>query len=223
MVYCRSGTHLKHFRKYFSAFQEIHYESIITNFVDRGTICSIIFVEIGLWDPRGIVLDLHFCGVQTGITLHYTCIEVCAQLRSIRLIMSMDIEPTNDITKRESQFGYRGNYGLELIADLKGCELEDLTQERITKFLVKLCELIKMKRHGDPMYWEDWSGIPSLHGISAVQFVETSNIVCHALSIRKAVYLNIFSCKEFDTDDALKFCSEYWGSTSNTHTVVMRV
>ena len=121
------------------------------------------------------------------------------------------------------QLGYKGNYGLELIADLKGCDLSDLTREKLSHFVVDLCNRIDMKRHGDPIFWEDTSGIPHLHGISAIQLIETSNIVIHPLPILKAVYLNIFSCKEFDPDDALDFCMKYWGATSETHSVVIRV
>jgi len=119
-------------------------------------------------------------------------------------------------------FGYRGNYGLELILDLKGCDLSNLSKERLTQFLIELCDRVRMNRHGDPLYWEDWSGVPHLHGISAVQFIETSNIVCHALPLLKAVYLNLFTCKEFDTEDARSFCKSYWGATSDTHTVITR-
>jgi S-adenosylmethionine/arginine decarboxylase-like enzyme len=127
------------------------------------------------------------------------------------------------IAKSEQQFGYKGNYGLELIMDLKGCDLSGLTQDRLTTFFIDLCVHIDMNRHGEPMYWEDHSGIPHLDGISAIQFVETSNIVCHALPILHAVYLNVFSCKEFDPESALEFCKKYWGATSDTHTVITRV
>lgn len=120
------------------------------------------------------------------------------------------------------RIGFKGNYGLEMIADLKGCDLADLTRSRLTVFFRELCDRIQMKRHGDPMFWEDWSGVPHLHGISAIQFVETSNIVCHALPLLRAVYLNVFSCKEFDPDDAMAFCSAYWSAASQTHTVIPR-
>ncbi len=123
----------------------------------------------------------------------------------------------------KQEYGYKGGYGLELIADLKGCNLSGLTKEKLQQFLVELCDRIKMVRHGDPLFWEDWSATPHLNGISAIQFIETSNVVCHALPLLNAVYLNLFSCKEFDTDEALRFCKEYWGATSDTHSVVARV
>lgn len=113
-------------------------------------------------------------------------------------------------------------YGLELIIDLKGCNLSDLSKEKLAEFFVTLCEKIHMRRHGEPMFWEDWSGVPHLHGISGVQFIETSDVVAHPLPLLKACYINIFSCKQFDTEMALKFCKEFWKATSAVHTVVTR-
>ena len=127
------------------------------------------------------------------------------------------------MTEIKPQFGYKGNYGLELIIDLKGCDLSDLNKEKLGKFFVELCDLIGMTRHGEPIFWEDHSDIPHLRGTSGIQFIETSNVVCHPLPMLNAVYLNIFSCKEFDTDAALKFCMEFWGAASENHTIVTRV
>lgn len=121
-----------------------------------------------------------------------------------------------------SQYGYKGGYGLELIIDLKGCDLSDLSKEKLGRFFVELCDRIKMVRYGEPIFWEDHSDIPHLRGTSGVQFIQTSNIVCHPLPILNAVYINVFSCKEFDTEDALKFCVDFWGAKTETHTVVPR-
>jgi len=121
------------------------------------------------------------------------------------------------------KFGYKGHYGLELIMDLKGCNLDDLSKSKLSKFFVELCDLIDMKRHGKPIFWEDHSNIPHLRGISGIQFIETSNVVCHPLPLLNAAYINIFSCKSFNTNEALKFCKKYWGATSETHTVITRV
>ena len=124
--------------------------------------------------------------------------------------------------QEEEKFGYKGCYGLELIVDLKGCNLSDLSKEKLQRFFVELCDLIKMTRHGEPFYWEDTSDIPHLRGISGFQFIETSNVVCHPLPMLNAVYLNIFSCKSFNTDDALKYCVEFWGAISEVHSVIPR-
>lgn len=114
-------------------------------------------------------------------------------------------------------------YGMELIIDLHDCVLEGIvTREKLYEFFVTLCEKIDMKRHGDPLYWEDTSDIPHLRGISAMQFIETSTIVCHPLPMLKAVYINIFSCKAFDPAMALAFCMEFWRAKKEVHTIVIR-
>jgi S-adenosylmethionine decarboxylase len=114
------------------------------------------------------------------------------------------------------------SYGLELLLDLKGCDLFELSREKLKDYFARLCELIQMTRHGEPVFWEDRSGQPHLQGISALQFIETSNVVCHALPLLQAVYLNIFSCREFDTEAAKRFSAEFWGAESFVFTVVTR-
>lgn len=114
-------------------------------------------------------------------------------------------------------------YGMELVMDLHECDLEGIVnKEKLTEFLVELCDLIDMKRHGDPLFWEDDSDIPHLRGVSVVQFIETSTIVCHPLPMLHSVYLNIFSCKEFDAQKALEFCMKFWRANKEVHTVVTR-
>jgi S-adenosylmethionine decarboxylase len=113
-------------------------------------------------------------------------------------------------------------YGVELLLDLKGCDLSDLSQEKLTTYFIQLCDLIRMKRHGEPIFWEDHSGVPHLHGLSAIQFIETSNVICHVLPLLQAVYLNIFSCRKFDTEGAKKFSVDFWKAESVIVTMVVR-
>ncbi len=112
--------------------------------------------------------------------------------------------------------------GLELLLDLKECDLSDCSRKRLTDYFTRLCDLIGMRRHGEPLFWEDHSGVPHLHGLSAIQFIETSNVVCHALTLLRAVYLNIFSCREFDTEAAEKFSIDFWKAESVHSTIVVR-
>jgi S-adenosylmethionine/arginine decarboxylase-like enzyme len=46
--------------------------------------------------------------------------------------------------------------------------------------------------------------------------------VIHTLDLMKAAYVNIFSCKDFDTDEAAKFTAKWFGSTDWTANVVVR-
>ena len=113
-------------------------------------------------------------------------------------------------------------YGMELILDLHGCNVKTFTKENISRFFVELCDLIDMKRHGDPMFWYDDSNIVHLKGTSAVQFIETSDVVIHCLDILEAVYLNIFSCKEFDVKAAENFSVKFFGAREQNAIVIDR-
>ena len=86
----------------------------------------------------------------------------------------------------------------------------------IENFFKKLCKQIKMTRC-ELHFWDDVGVAPeeqqtSPHtkGTSAVQFILTSSIVVHTLDLLKAVYINIFSCKEFDKNLAEVFSKEWF-------------
>ena len=119
-------------------------------------------------------------------------------------------------------------YGQELILDLHDCDASRFTRSAIKGFFTELCELIEMETC-DLHFWDD-VGVPEeerqthpkTKGTSAVQFILTSTIVIHTLDLMKAAYVNIFSCKDFDTDAAAKFTAEWFGSKQWTANVVTR-
>ena len=109
-------------------------------------------------------------------------------------------------------------YGFELILDLHGCDVGKFNRTSLRKYFAKLCKAIDMERE-DLHFW-DYEGVPEeertkeahLLGTSAVQFIKTSNIVVHTLELLKAVYVNIFSCKEFDEKVAEEITKEWFGA-----------
>ena len=103
------------------------------------------------------------------------------------------------------------NYGKELIIDLHNCNIQRFTRKSLKKYFKEVCELIKMQR-AKLVFWDDVGvpederqTLPHTTGTSAVQFILTSSITIHALSKMKRVYVNIFSCKGFDSVLARKF------------------
>jgi S-adenosylmethionine/arginine decarboxylase-like enzyme len=108
------------------------------------------------------------------------------------------------------------SYGKELILDLDGCNPETFTRESITQFFEELCVRIDMERC-DLHFWDD-VGVPedecqtdpNLKGTSAVQFIMTSSIVIHCLDLLGTVYVNLFSCKDFDTVTATYFIRDWF-------------
>lgn len=117
------------------------------------------------------------------------------------------------------------SYGVELVVDLHECD--PFTYDRRSKlvtFFDDLCALIEMEQH-DRHFW-DYENFPDeydaapphLKGTSAVQFIATSSITVHALDDLRCVYINVFSCKDFNRLTTLKFCREFFkGKVSNWH------
>lgn len=108
------------------------------------------------------------------------------------------------------------SYGKELILDLHNCDVETFTRRSIGHFFVELCDLIDMEAC-DLHFWDDLDTpedekqmSPHTTGISAVQFILTSNITIHTLELLKNAYINIFSCKDFDSNVAANFSEEWF-------------
>ncbi len=119
------------------------------------------------------------------------------------------------------------SYGMEYILDVHNCTLR--TRAAIEQFCIALCRVLKMQRE-DLVFWdyadkpEEYEKAPShLKGTSAVQFIRTSNITIHALDELRRVYLNIFSCKPFDTTRVRKFIQRRLGGTIVNAIIVTRV
>ena len=119
-------------------------------------------------------------------------------------------------------------YGMELILDLHDCDPSTFTRTSIETYFVKLCRLIDMERC-DLHFWDD-EGLPEAEcqtnpktkGISAVQFILTSSIVIHTLEITETAYINIFSCENFNADEATAFTKGWFGSSDTTSLVIKR-
>ena len=120
------------------------------------------------------------------------------------------------------------SYGKELVLDLYNCNPKKFTRKFIARYFRELCELIDMQRD-DMHFWDDLNTpkaervtLPHLVGTSAIQFIMTSNVTIHTLDILKRVYLNIFSCKDFDAKIAAEFSRKYFGGKIVTSKVVIR-
>ena len=76
-----------------------------------------------------------------------------------------------------------------------------------------------------PYWWddvgvepEDQQTSPHTKGTSAVQFILTSTIVIHTLDLMGSVYVNIFSCNDFDPEVAKDFTAQWFnGKVVNLH------
>jgi S-adenosylmethionine/arginine decarboxylase-like enzyme len=113
-------------------------------------------------------------------------------------------------------------WGWHLVLNLYECDPEKIqSAEAIYDFVVELCELIEMRRFGEPMivnFGED----PRVTGYSLLQLIETSNICGHFANESNAAYLDIFSCKKFDPEVATAFCIKAFEAQKASGTFISR-
>lgn len=119
-------------------------------------------------------------------------------------------------------------YGKELILDLYNCNPEYFNRIDIERYFEGLCNLIDMKQC-EFHFWDDVDvpedqkqTEPHLKGTSAIQFILTSNITIHTLDLLGSVYINIFSCKDFDGSKAADFSAKFFNGLIRQELMVDR-
>lgn len=113
-------------------------------------------------------------------------------------------------------------YGMHALISMQNCS-EDITSIEFMKtLLVEIVEKINMTAFKEPMVFRFGEG--NQVGLSGVQLIETSLISFHTNDMKRDLYLDVFSCKSFSTDDLEQYLSSKL-SDSDTRfelTVVLR-
>lgn len=132
-------------------------------------------------------------------------------------------------TNKESERGAEIMYGKELILDIHECRYLPMNRTQLTDLCQDLCKEIDMVAE-DIYFWDyqdDPEGYenaePHLKGTSVVQFLRTSNITIHTLDELNRVYINVFSCKDFDHSYAKTWIEAAFGGKSKNDVVVTRL
>ena len=121
-----------------------------------------------------------------------------------------------------AQFRQRDCWGLYTSVDLKGCDPVSIRDaEKIHRFIIELCDLIDMKRFGEPQIIH-FGPNERVAGFSMTQLIETSLISGHFANETNAAYLDIFSFKEYEPSKAAEFCKNFFGAESATYQVLFR-
>ncbi|MDP8242490.1 MAG: S-adenosylmethionine decarboxylase [Candidatus Hinthialibacter antarcticus] len=111
-------------------------------------------------------------------------------------------------------------YGKHLIASFKRCTQNITDKQAISDFLHQLAVDIDMKPFGQPIVERFGEGIEI--GISGVQLIETSAITVHTNDMARDLYLDVFSCKDFDPDEVLRFVNDRFSPEDETYKVLLR-
>lgn len=132
----------------------------------------------------------------------------------------MIINPeVNTNIKSESDTEY---WGVSTSVDLYECNLELMQNaDAIREFVIALCDRIKMRRYGDTQvvfFGDD----PRVQGFSMTQLIETSLISAHFADASRAIYLDVFSCAPYDSEDTAKFAADYFKAARYKYNVAYR-
>jgi S-adenosylmethionine decarboxylase len=113
-------------------------------------------------------------------------------------------------------------WGLQTNVDIHDCDPKLIRDAReIENFVIKLCDLIDMKRFGKSVI-VDFGEDERVSGYSMTQLIETSLISAHFANQTNTVYLDIFSCKYYDPHQAAEFAKDFFKGKDYNMNVVFR-
>lgn len=122
------------------------------------------------------------------------------------------------MTRKDHQlfekYQLKKSWGLYTSVDLKNCQPNLIRDEKyIKEYVDKLCDLIKMRRFGQPQV-VDFGEDPRISGFSMTQLIETSLISGHFANLTNSAYIDIFSCKFYPPQEAAQFTKQFFKAKS---------
>ena len=100
------------------------------------------------------------------------------------------------------------NYGKHVILTASGCNAALLDKDKIADFCRDMVKRIDMVPFGEPFV--ERFGEDDEVGISAVQLIQTSAITIHTNDEARDMYLDVFSCKDFNAEDVLSAVKDWF-------------
>jgi S-adenosylmethionine/arginine decarboxylase-like enzyme len=114
-------------------------------------------------------------------------------------------------------------WGVSSCIDLYECDLSLMQDEvAIKRFVRELCDLIKMRRFGETQVVR-FGDDPRVTGFSMTQLIETSLISAHFADNACAIYLDVFSCAPYDSNDAAAYAARFFKAQRCSVQVVKRL
>ena len=102
-------------------------------------------------------------------------------------------------------------WGYHASIDCLSCPMERVTsEENIRLFIDNIVSAIDMKSYGEPMIAHFATHNADASGYSFCQMIETSNISGHFSDKTGDCYIDVFSCKEYDTDLAIGAIEDFF-------------
>ncbi|MGH8471455.1 MAG: S-adenosylmethionine decarboxylase, partial [Gammaproteobacteria bacterium] len=92
----------------------------------------------------------------------------------------------------------------------------------IRMFCEDLVESIGMVAYGEPILEHFATHLPEAAGYSLVQLIETSAVTGHFCDASGDVYLDVFSCKDFDPEVAIEAVERHFSPKSIARKALIR-
>ncbi|HAJ57103.1 MAG TPA: S-adenosylmethionine decarboxylase [Candidatus Omnitrophica bacterium] len=116
-----------------------------------------------------------------------------------------------------------GSFGLEVVMDLYECDPKVVrSAKKLEEYTTKLCKLLKMKKFGKTQLPHFGYNEAHTAGYSMLQFIETSSITGHFSELWNSAYINVFSCRDFDTEKCIDFTVKFFGAKRINKRVLVR-
>ncbi len=90
-------------------------------------------------------------------------------------------------------------WGYHLILDCSACHVPSIqSRENVYNWITGLVRAIDMEPIGEPRIEYTAAEFSDKAGFTAIQVIVTSSIVAHFIDSTGDIYIDVFSCKEFD-------------------------
>ena len=114
-------------------------------------------------------------------------------------------------------------WGYHLLLDCGGCDIASITNpEKLEHWVKELVKRIDMVPYGEPQILHFGHNEVHLEGWTVIQLIETSNIIAHFNDHTGEGYIDIFSCREYDIDDAINVVNEFFSPARIRKTFITR-
>ena len=115
------------------------------------------------------------------------------------------------------------SWGYHLLVDAKQGNLEKIKSKmHVSNFVKNLVDKIDMIAYGDLMIERFATHDPDKAGISFCQMIETSNITGHFVDLNGDFYIDVFSCKPYNTHTVIDLIEKYFQPTEINQKNVLR-
>jgi S-adenosylmethionine decarboxylase len=114
-------------------------------------------------------------------------------------------------------------FGPHLILEAYGCSKEALgSLTRVSEVLDAYPDKLDMTKIMPPYVFKYTGTVPDDWGVSGVVLIAESHISIHTFPDKGFVTLDIFSCREFDVDAAVKYFTDEFKPESYHKELIMR-